>query len=191
MKNIWGLVFIFLFLMNCGKPPQTFHYSLSLGDPDSLDIHSSIEAIRIVPLEGEAPYKQNHLIYRLDSFEYRFDPYRFWIAPPVDHLREHLIKYLRQSGLFKWVDGSLSHFDNRLSLEITVLAFEESYTPQGRQAKVAIWVQIMDAEANPVWTGEIQNIVPITESGAAGVVKAMNDATRNVFEKLLSKLKSL
>ncbi len=191
MKNIWGIALTLLVLLNCGKPPQTFHYSLALPEPDSLDAHPTIQAVHIPSIKGENPYRQDHLIYRMDDFEYRYDPYRFWISAPVHHLHEHLIRYLRRSGLFQQVDGSAAHFETLIHIQIDLLSFEEVYTEQGRQAQVALWIDVLDSEIHTLWSGEIRQMSPISEGGALGVISAMNEATRTAFEELLSTLEAL
>jgi ABC-type uncharacterized transport system auxiliary subunit len=191
MRNIWGIALTLLVVLNCGKPPQTFNYSLALPEPESLDPHATIQAVHVLPISGENPYRQDHLIYRMDDFEYRYDPYRFWISAPVNHVQEHLIRYLRRSGLYQQVDGSAAHFENMIHIQIDLLSFEEVYTEQGRQARVALWIDVLDSEIHTLWSGEIRQMSPISEGGALGVISGMNEATRTVFGKLLSKLEAL
>ena len=191
MRNIWGIALTLLVVLNCGKPPQTFYYSLALPEPESLDPHVTIQAVHIPPIKGENPYRQDHLIYRMDDFEYRYDPYRFWISAPVNHLQEHLIRYLRRSGLFQQVDGSAAHFENLIHIQIDLLSFEEVYTEQGRQVQVALWIDVLDSEIHTLWSGEIRQKSSISEGGALGVISAMNKATEQVFKNLITRLSSL
>jgi ABC-type uncharacterized transport system auxiliary subunit len=182
-------ILIILLVFACGKAPLMRFYNLHYEKQKTDD--QTLGDLYIEHFKGNSVYQQDHMIYRETPYEYKFDPYRRWIAEPTELLTRQAIDHFRQSGLFNQVTRQPLGTDSYYLLESEIKAFEEIIKGDKRYAKISLWIRLSSWDQTFNWAGVVSKDVPITQTGAAGIVAAMSKATQLVFEQIEARFTAL
>jgi ABC-type uncharacterized transport system auxiliary subunit len=183
MKRILGCVLIFL---ACGRPPQTHFYNLHLPQPAGKENVLPV-TLFIRNIAADAPYQQDHLLFRDNQYEIQFDPYRRWVDPPQSFMQKIIADYLNESGAFRSVVTSLPSIDDCVwSVSIQIKRFEESTEKGPRQAQLALAIELLDLEKHKIiWQGTLQASKEINSSAPSDIIKSMSEATADVLQQFV------
>ncbi len=184
-------ILMFLLLLSCGRVPQSRYFTLdySLPQENSADRQG---VLFVQPFSADDVHAQDKLIYRPSDYEVKFDHYRRWISSPTELLTKKAAEYLRGLGIFNRVTLVPPRSKKFMLLSANIEQFDEVYSKDGHFAQVALWAEVEDSEhGKNLWEGLLVAQEKVGMNSPEGIIQAMSEATRKVFEQLGEKLKAV
>jgi len=143
-----SLFFVMTILSGCGlggKPSYLVRqYVLEYPSPSVEAIARTSELLKVERFSTAREYDTHAMIYREGPYQRGIDPYNRWRINPGDMVTDHLLRDLRNAGLFKAVfsynDGEVT----RYLLEGQVIEFLESKEKSGLKAVLGLNVTLQD-----------------------------------------------
>jgi len=184
-------ILIFLFLLSCGRVPQSRYFTLDYSLPQKIGADGR-GVLFVQSFTADDVHAQDKLIYRPSEYEVKFDHYRRWISSPTEMLTKRATEYLRELAVFSRVTLVPPRSKKFMILSANVQQFDEVYSKDGHFAKVALWAEVEDSEhGNNLWEGLLAAEEMVAANSPEGIVKAMSEATRKVLDQLGEKLKAI
>ena len=191
MKTYFSILITFLILVSCGHVPETRYFKIHYDMlPAEKGVGDKILLIR--KFTSDPIYQGDKLIYKKSDYEVKFDFYRRWITPPAEMLTTAAHSHIMGSGLYQRVTLVPPQFNSFLVLSGHVKQFDEVYSENGREARVALWVELLNFETKQLqWSGLLIGENPINGSGEDAIIQAMSQASNEVLDSLVKKLQEL
>jgi len=187
IASILALLAIPLCLSSC-RSMRTYYYLINtdLTVPRSekkLPLTVAVNNVR-------APSRyQDQMVYRTSEYEVGFYEYSQWVEQPAEMVRRALLDALKDSGLFQRVDPIDIVVNPDLTLQSTIVSFDQVVTRDGNSAECELTLELLQGNSGaPVWSYDAKARVAqkgkgkFVEAMSATVSKAINDATA-VMEK--------
>jgi len=190
MKYFPGLIFV-LFLISCGHVPETHYFTIDypLVSAENANGHG---ILWVKKFDSDYLYSQDKFVYQISDYEVKFDNYRRWVSGPAELLTLQAVAHLRASGAFKRVTMVQPRSRNWLVLSGRIKKFQENVKGTDHSAQVALWLQVTSVpERKLIWSGLLQQKVPIEGGSEDAILKAMSQAVQNIYSDLVMKLETI
>jgi uncharacterized lipoprotein YmbA len=190
MKSFLLCCFLMV-MVSCGHMPESRYYTIDYSAPVN-STAAGRGVLFVQAFTADELYAQDMLVYKDSAYEVKFDHYRRWITPPADMLTQKAVEHFRSLAIFERVTIFPPRTNQYLTLSSRVNKFEEIDGPANQTAKVALWVEVENSEKHDIlWSGSLAAEQSIAEKTPDGIVRAMSEATRKVFDQLGEKLKQI
>ncbi len=183
-----------LFLAGCLSRPALVKQSFAFSGP-AITSEASAEqqahgrVLELRRLTVAAPFDGQSLVYRTGEFSYERDPYAEFLVPPEQALAGPVRAYLSASGKFSAVVESGSAERPSTLAEVTVEQLYGDFQKHSRPVAVLALRFTLFAAPNGL-PGKIllqktyARRVPLGSRTAAGVVKGLNEALKQIMSQV-------
>ena len=182
------LIFITPVLMavGCRSTARLEYFLIQPVDRIERAERSSPYTLRVRPVKAPDRYRER-IVYRLDEHRMGFYESSRWIEDPTQMVAAVLVETLRQRGFFARVatDAALPRAD--LTLDTTILSFEQVVDGDRLIAECALAFELTGKDDNAlIWSGEGRAGVPQKDKGrfAAAMEEAANRAVAQAIVKM-------
>jgi ABC-type uncharacterized transport system auxiliary subunit len=184
----WAAALLLVAIACGGRAPETHYYDLASAARRQA---GQGPVIAIEPLEAEAPYDDDRIVYRENPYRLDYYHYHRWSAPPGALVSRQLARALAASGRFGAVvreDGGGT--SAALVLGGRLLALEEvDLSRQRWLARVALQLTLRDAATGEVvWVRTLEATEPVARRSPEGVARALSRALDRVARRLAPEL---
>lgn len=181
----WAVGLLLLFAVACGgRAPETHYYDLASAARRQA---GQGPVIAIEPLEADAPYDDDRIVYRENPYRVDYYHYHRWSASPGALVSRQLGRALAGSGRF----GAVLRDDGggkgaAFVLGGRLLALEEVDVSRRRWlGRVALQLTLRDAASGEVvWTRTLEASEPVAEQSPEGVARALSRAIDRLARRL-------
>ena len=190
--NIRKSVILFislLILSSCGRPPEIKYFSLYYDLPENISTQKDGRNLYIQQFTADPIYNTSQFIYRPSKYEYEFDYYRRWAVAPVEMLTTQALEHFRASDAFNQVSLEPFSGESYFVLSVTIKKFEEIYNG-ARNANIALYMELREFDQDVFIISKLyEAIAPISAAGEKGIIEAMSQGTKEIFNSFLKDLK--
>jgi ABC-type uncharacterized transport system auxiliary subunit len=166
-----------------GKLPETRYYQLAA--PPARPAPTTDATVVVEPLETDAAYDDDRIVYRQSPYRLDYYDYHHWIAAPGTMVSDYLAEALAHSGRFRAIARDLSD-SAAVVLGGRVIAIEEVDHPSGRwDGRVALELTLTDARTGEVlWSRQFDETEPIADRTPEGLAAALSRAMARVVAQV-------
>ena len=171
-----------LALSACGSVPPTHFYRLSpaRAEPAGQPIAG---VLAIQPLDADAVYTDDQILYRTGKTRVDFYGYHRWISPPAVQLSDYLRDALARSGLFKRVQSRVDG-GAEAALAGRLIAFDEVDVSESQwmgQIELELWLEDVRSGA-AFWSNRYAVAEKISQRDPEGLALALSAAMQRVVD---------
>jgi len=202
-NRLWlnlGLPFLLTVLISScslgAKPSYIVNqYTLEYPPPILKDLASFSELVRVEQFNVAQTYNTSAMIYKEGPNLRNVDPYNRWRTKPGEIATEHLIRDLRNSGLFRAVISYNDSKETRYLLEGQVDEFLEVSEKDGRKAVLSLNVTFLDLKKRDtaekvIFQRDYKVVEPYTEKTPAALAQGMSRAMEKVSRQIILDLQN-
>jgi uncharacterized lipoprotein YmbA len=171
-----------LALSACGSVPPTHYYRLSpaRAEPAAQPIAG---VLAIQPLDADAVYTDDQILYRTGKTRVDFYGYHRWISPPAIQLGDYLRDALTRSGLFSRVQTRLDG-GAEAALAGRLIAFDEvDVSPSQWQGQIELELWLEDVRSGAAfWSKRYAVSEPLVQRDPEGLAQALSVAMQRIVD---------
>lgn len=190
MTGLWAFSLLF-FLAGCGKPPSLVQkYMLEYPSPTVAASPKIGEVIKVDLFAVAQVYNSPAMIYQPGPFKSDAYNYHRWRVNPGNLVTDFLVRDLRNSGLFKAVLLYGSSGKSRFLVEGGVEEFQETDTPEGWYAALALNITLLDLDRRElpervVFQKNYRTVEVMTEKTPQGLAQGMSRAMQRLSGEII------
>jgi ABC-type uncharacterized transport system auxiliary subunit len=193
LENVLRLVLVAglsaLALASCGGVPKTRYYTVAMPAPAPANDAKTSFVLDVPRFRAAEVLRDDRILYYQSPTELNYYEYHRWSAYPADMLAEQVARRLRGMGVFDQVRLYPHAIPGDYALRGRLLNFEELDYVSGGAVRVGLELTLVRArDQKMVWSDSHESSHSIQEKGVAGVVNALNAATVQTVNGLLSEL---
>ncbi|HUU06354.1 MAG TPA: ABC-type transport auxiliary lipoprotein family protein [Patescibacteria group bacterium] len=148
MEQSKGRVFLpVVFLLSvwaCGGPN---YFDLHLETPENPGAVKLDKVLLIEDVEINQTYQDQRIVYRESPLQVKYYSFLLWAKSPDDLIEDAVVDFWRKRLVFKKVNVYGSGGDADLAMRIKIDAIEKYYFQKKWYARLAIDMEIVDAES--------------------------------------------
>jgi ABC-type uncharacterized transport system auxiliary subunit len=174
------LAIIFALAACGGSLPETRYYSLAPAPKAASSTHEGA-VIAVEPLETDAGYDDERIVYRTTPYRLDYYQYHRWSASPGTLVSSYLEQALERSGQFAAVTRDVSERSPAV-LGGRVVAIEEvDESPTRWLGRIVIELRLTDARTGDVlWTQQFEETEPLPAQTPEGLAQALSKAMARI-----------
>jgi cholesterol transport system auxiliary component len=179
-----------------GKPSYIVNqYTLEYPSPILKESTSINELVKVEQFNVAQTYNTSAMIYKEGPNLRNVDPYNRWRTKPGEIATEHLIRDLRNSGLFRAVISYDDSKETRYLLEGQVDEFLEVSEKDGRKAVLSLNVTFLDLKKRDtaekvIFQRDYKVVEPYVEKTPAALAQGMSRAMEKVSRQIILDLQN-
>jgi ABC-type uncharacterized transport system auxiliary subunit len=174
MKKLASILLLLALCISSCKAIRTYYYIINTDITvpragKQLPLTVAVNNVR-------APSRyQDQMVYRTSEYEVGFYEYSQWVEQPAEMVRRGLLNALKNSGLFRRVDAIDIVANPNLTLQSSIVSFDQVVTKEGDFAECEFRLELLnDDSGRPVWTYDAKARVAQKKKGT--FVEAMSEA---------------
>lgn len=174
MKKLAGILLLIALCIASCKAVRTYYYIINTDITvpragKQLPLTVAVNNVR-------APSRyQDQMVYRTSEYEVGFYEYSQWVEQPAEMVRRGLLNALKSSGLFRRVDAIDIIVNPDLTLQSSIVSFDQVVTKEGNFAECEIRLELLGVNSGqPVWSYDAKARVSQKKKGM--FVEAMSEA---------------
>jgi len=174
MKKLAGILLLIALCIASCKAVRTYYYIINTDITvpragKQLPLTVAVNNVR-------APSRyQDQMVYRTSEYEVGFYEYSQWVEQPAEMVRRGLLNALKNSGLFRRVDSIDIVANPDLTLQSSIVSFDQDVTKKGNFAECEFKLELLDGNSGQsVWSYDAKARVAQKSKGT--FVEAMSDA---------------
>jgi len=180
------LALVVLALAACGgKVPETRYYQLAA--PGSAATSSTGATLAIQPLEVEAAYDDERIVYRVTPYRLDYYNYHRWSAAPGTLVADFLERSFEHSGKFKAVTRDATA---PVTLGGRVIAIEEvDQSKTTWVGRMIVELSVTDtATGEVVWTHQYEETEALASQSPEGLAQALTIVMKRIADHALPRV---
>ncbi len=175
--------------LSCGKVPLTNYYTLRVPPPPQAHDPRTSAALGIERLSAPDALRDDRIVYYESPTQLNFYNYHRWSSEPATMMRDSIARRLRQEGVFSEIRMVPAREPVDYVLRGRLLNFEEVDFEGAVKGRVALELTLSRArDRRLIWSGTRQGESAAQGKGVSAVVEALNAASDQVLNGLLSAL---
>jgi ABC-type uncharacterized transport system auxiliary subunit len=186
----FGLAVVLLWA-SCGGAPKMHYYTLQAPTGQAPSDPRTNSVLGVERFRGSDIMQDDRIVYYQSPIQLNFYQQHRWSADPTAMLAEQCQRWLQQTGAFAQVRLAPYREPVDYTLRGRVLNFEEVDDPTGVKGRVGLELTLVRSrDRQVVFFGRRQAEAVAQEPGVAGVVSALNSATRQLLDEMMPGLVS-
>jgi len=181
----FGLLLV-LFSASCGSVPKTHYYTLHIPGPPARNDPKTPFVLGVEHFRAAERLRDDRIVYYESPTEMNFYENHRWGADPASMLSELALEWIQRTGAFTDVRMLPIREPVDYILRGRVLNFEEvDYEGEGKGRVNVELSMVRTRDHKVVWSFQRLAETPVEEKGMAGVARALNDASDQLFRDAL------
>jgi ABC-type uncharacterized transport system auxiliary subunit len=182
LATILAILAVSLCISSC-KTVRTYYYLINtdIAVPKAekqLPLTAAVNNVR-------APSRyQDQMVYRTSDYEVGFYEYSQWVEQPAEMVRRGLLNALKDSGLFKRVDSIDIVVNPDLTLQSSIVCFDQVVAKEGNFAECEFRLELLGSSGQTVWSCDAKAHVAQKRKGT--FVEAMSEAVSQAIKESLA-----
>jgi len=180
-----GLVAVLVWA-SCGGSPPTHYYTLETPSAPAPSDPTTNLVLGVERFRGPDIMRDDRIVHYQSSTQLNFYQQHRWSADPTAMLAELCHRWLEQKGVFAEIRLAPYRDPVDYSLRGRVLDFEEVDDPTGVKGRVGLELSLVRSrDRQVIFFERRQAEAAVQEKGVAGVVSALNSATRQLLDEMM------
>lgn len=173
LASILALLAVSICLYSC-KAIRTYYYIINTDVAVPRAEKQFPLTVAVNNVRAPSRY-QDQMVYRTSEYEVGFYEYSQWVEQPAEMVRRALLDALKDSGMFKRVDPVDVVVNPDLTLQSTIVGFDQVVTKNGNFAECELTMELLRGNSGPqVWSYDAK--VRVAQKRRGKFVEAMSEA---------------
>jgi ABC-type uncharacterized transport system auxiliary subunit len=176
------LVMLDVLVIGCGgKLPETSYYNLA---PPEVKGRAGDGVLVIEPLQTDAAYDDERIVYRTNPFRFDYYQYHRWSAAPGMMVTNYLERALEHTGQFRSVVREVTQ-DAPVILGGRVVAIEEvDQSLKSWSGHIVVELTLTDTKTGvALWSEQFEENEPLAVQTPEGLAKALSVAMNRIVAR--------
>lgn len=183
LASIAALIAVSLCLSSC-RVVRTYYYLINTDITVPRSEKQFPLTVAVNNVRAPSRY-QDQMVYRTSDYEVGFYEYSQWVEQPAEMVRRGLLDALKDSGLFKRVDPIDIVANPDLTLQSSIVSFDQVVAKEGNFAECEFLLELLQGNSGqPVWSYDAKARVAQKRKGT--FVEAMSEAVSRAINDSIS-----
>lgn len=156
-------------------------------------VHSNFKKVdRILLVESvdaEGLYDDFRIIYRNSPYQVSYYSYDFWVKKPAVLIKQSILNFLRDSGVFKRVIDTYSVFEPDLILKSRLVTIEEVDKGSAWYARLSLEIEIYNFKTKKsLWLHRFDRQLRLEKKEVTLLPEAISEILKSELLELIVKL---